>query len=109
MDKRTQKETTTIYSILSRLEQVVLMRLRTGQNRLNALMSRKFKQAPSPTCTYDGLEDKTADHILQSCPLLQKERQEVWPSPTPLQTKLHGSRLELEKTTTFISRAGLNV
>ncbi|KAK7110267.1 hypothetical protein V1264_014169 [Littorina saxatilis] len=56
-----------------------------------------------------GQEDQTAEHILQRCPLLDEERKEVWPSPTPLQTKLYGSRQELEKTTTFITSAGLIV
>ncbi|KAK7093828.1 hypothetical protein V1264_007517 [Littorina saxatilis] len=89
-------------------KKVNLIRLRTGHNRLNAHMNRKFKLAPSPTCAC-GQEDQTAEHILQRCPLLDKERKEVWPSPTPLQTKLYGSRQELEKTTTFITSAGLIV
>ncbi|KAK7093093.1 hypothetical protein V1264_008743 [Littorina saxatilis] len=74
----------------------------------SAHMNRKFKLAPSPTCAC-GQEDQTAEHILQRCPLLDEERKEVWPSPTPLQTKLYGSRQELEKTTTFITSAGLIV
>ncbi|KAK7088755.1 hypothetical protein V1264_022638 [Littorina saxatilis] len=96
------------YHTLSREQQVKLIRLRTGHNRLNAHMNRKFKLAPSPTCAC-GQEDQTAEHILQRCPLLDEERKEVWPSPTPLQTKLYGSRQELEKTTTFITSAGLIV
>ncbi|KAK7092453.1 hypothetical protein V1264_008193 [Littorina saxatilis] len=95
------------YHTLSREQQVNLIRLRTGHNRLNAHMNRKFKLAPSPTCAC-GQEDQTAEHILQRCPLLDEERKEVWPSPTPLQTKLYGSRQELEKTT-FITSAGLIV
>ncbi|KAK7111740.1 hypothetical protein V1264_011322 [Littorina saxatilis] len=96
------------YHTLSREQQVNLIRLRTGHNRLNAHMNQKFKLAPSPTCAC-GQEDQTAEHILQRCPLLDEERKEVWPSPTPLQTKLYGSRQELEKTTTFITSAGLIV
>ncbi|KAK7096001.1 hypothetical protein V1264_005349 [Littorina saxatilis] len=96
------------YHTMSREQQVNLIRLRTGHNRLNAHMNRKFKLAPSPTCAC-GQEDQTAEHILQRCLLLDDERKEVWPSPTPLQTKLYGSRQELEKTTTFITSAGLIV
>ncbi|KAK7100610.1 hypothetical protein V1264_023530 [Littorina saxatilis] len=96
------------YHTMSREQQVNLIRLRTGHNRLNAHMNRKFKLAPSPTCAC-GQEDQTAEHILQRCPLLDEERKEVWPSPTPLHTKLYGSRQELEKTTTFITSAGLIV
>ena len=39
-----------------------------GHNRLNAHMFKKMKLAPSPICSYD-LEDQTAKHILQRCPL----------------------------------------
>ncbi|KAK7111900.1 hypothetical protein V1264_011453 [Littorina saxatilis] len=96
------------YHTMSREQQVNLIRLHTGHNRLNAHMNRKFKLAPSPTCAC-GQEDQTAEHMLQRCPLPDEERKEVWPSPTPLQTKLYGSRQELEKTTTFITSAGLIV
>ena len=96
------------YHLLSREQQVILVRLRTGHNRLNAHMNRKFKLAPTPTCPC-GQEDQTADHILQRCPLLQEERQEVWPTATPVRTKLYGRRQDLERTTTFITSCGLNV
>ena len=46
-----------------REQPVVLGRLRSGHNRLNAHMTRKFKQAPSSTCSY-GQEDQATDHIL---------------------------------------------
>ena len=55
------------------------MRLHTGHNRLNAHMFRKMKLAPSPTCNC-GLEDQTAEKILQRCPLLQTARTSVWPT-----------------------------
>ena len=48
-------------------QQVVVMRLLTGHNRLNAHMFRKMKLAASPTCTC-GLEDQTAELILQTMP-----------------------------------------
>ena len=44
----------------------------------NTHMFRKMKLAPSPTCNC-GLEDQTAEHILQSCPLLQTASTNVWP------------------------------
>ena len=96
------------YHLLTREQQSVLVRLRTGHNRLNAHMHRKMKLVPSPTCSC-GQEDQTAEHILQSCSLYQQERKEVWPEDTPLQTKLFGSREQLERTTRFISRTGLTV
>ena len=84
------------------------MRLRTGHDRFNAHMYRKIKLAPSPTCSC-GLEDQTAEHTLQRCPLLQTARQNVWPTAVQLHTKLYGRKVELEKTATFISQTGLSV
>ena len=96
------------YHLLSREHQVILMRLRTGHNRLNAHMHRKLKLAPTPSCPC-GHEEQTSDHILQRCPLLQEERIEVWPTATSLMTKLHGSLEDLEKTASFITSCGLTV
>ena len=73
------------FHFLDRWQQAVVMRLHTGHNRLSAHMSRKMKLAPSPTSNC-GLEDQTAEHILQRCPLLQTARQNVWPSAVQLYT-----------------------
>ena len=43
-----------------------------------------------------------------SCPNF-KNRNTHSHAPTPLTTKLHGSRQDLEKTTAFIARCGLTV
>ncbi|XP_041357606.1 uncharacterized protein LOC121374568 [Gigantopelta aegis] len=96
------------YHLLSRLEQVTLLRLRTGHNRLNAHMFRKFKLAATPTCSC-GLEDQTAEHILQACPIHQDLRQAEWPIETAIHTKLYRKRGELEKTAHFILQTGLLV
>ena len=53
------------YHLLSQEQQVVLVRLRTGHNRLNSYMDSKLKLASSPTCPC-GQEDQTTEHILQS-------------------------------------------
>ena len=55
------------YRLLSRKQQVILVRLRTGHNRLNSHMHRILKLAPSPTCPC-GQEDQTTEHVLQKCP-----------------------------------------
>ena len=102
------KTTRDAYHLLERRQQVVIMRLRTGHNRLNAHMNRKMKLTPTPTCDC-GLSDQTAAHILQDCPLFQNQRTMVWPEAVPLQVKLHGSRQDLEKTTTFVSLTSLTV
>ena len=96
------------YHLLSRKQQVILVRLRTGHNRLNSHVHRKLKLAPSPTCPC-GQEDQTTEHVLQRCPLHKATREDVWPVSTPLMTKLYGCKQELEKTTSFISRAALIV
>ena len=59
------------YHLLDRPGQVVLARLRSGHNRLNAHMHRKL--VPSPTCPCDE-EDQTTEHVLQRCNIHQPER-----------------------------------
>ena len=81
------------YHQLSRPDQVVIFRLRTGHNRLNHHLHRKMQQ--------------TKEHILQECRNLRSLREELWPRPVPLQDKLHGPVETLQKTTSFISRAEL--
>lgn len=73
----------------------MVMRLRAGLNRPNACLYRKVKLTPSPACNC-GLEDQTAERILQRWPLLQTTRQNVWPRAVQLHTKLDGSKQELE-------------
>ena len=96
------------YHLLSRKQQVILVRLRTGHNRLNSHMHRKLKLAPSPTCPC-GRDEQTTEHVLQRCPLYKATREDVWPVSTSLTTKLYGCKQELKKTTSFISRAALIV
>ena len=75
-------------------------------NRPNSHTHHKLKLAPLPTCLC-GQENQTAKHVLQRCPLYKVTREDVWPVSTPLMTKLYDSKQELEKTTSFISRAAL--
>ena len=51
--------------LLSWKQQVVLVRLCTGHNRMNSHMHGKLNLAPSPTCPC-GQEDQTTEHVLQS-------------------------------------------
>ena len=97
-----------IPDLLDRPGQVVLARLRSGHNRLNAHMHRKLKIVPSPTCPC-GEEDQTTEHVLQRCNRHQPERIAQWPSATPLHQKLYGGLEDLKKTTNFITAAGLVV
>ena len=96
------------YHLLNREDQVILFRLRTGHNRLNHHMNKRFKLVPSAACIcLEG--DQTAEHVLQRCPRLQKVREEVWPSPECLETKLYGGKEDLESTALFIRLANLKI
>ena len=96
------------YHTLTRDEQVILLRLRTGHNRLNQHMCRKLKLAPSTACQCQQ-GDQTSEHILQTCPRLHTLRESIWPDATPLQTKLFGERGELERTAKFVRLANIRV
>ena len=96
------------YHLLCREDQVIILRLRTGHNRLNAHMHRKLKLVPTPACSCQQGE-QTAEHILMMCPTLHNLRETTWPDPTPLHTKLYGAREELDRTAEFIKLAKLNI
>ena len=96
------------YHLLSREDQVTILRLRTGHNRLNAHMYRKLKLVPSAACSCQQ-GDQTAEHILQTCPILTSLRETIWPDPTPLDTKLYGAREELDRTTEFIKLSKIRI
>ena len=53
------------YHQLTRQEQVIIFRLRTGHNKLNKHLHR-LKIVVSPRCQYQE-DDQTAEHILQEC------------------------------------------
>ena len=69
--------------------QVVMVRLRSGKNRLNAHMYRKYRLVQSPTCPC-GEEDQTVDHILQRCKRLDQEPVVKWLKETFLYRKIYG-------------------
>ncbi|XP_053376916.1 uncharacterized protein LOC128547772 [Mercenaria mercenaria] len=94
--------------LLDRWEQVIIFRLRTGHNRLNAHMCTKLKLSPSPMCPC-GLEQQTAEHILQRCPRLENQRKRVWPNSTPMKIKVHGKMEDLKKTASYIAGSGLTL
>ena len=96
------------YHQLSRPDQVAIFRLRTGHNRLLHHLHRKLHLVPSPRCPC-GEADQTVEHILQDCGNLRTLREETWPQSETLQNKLYGPVETLQKTTSFISRAGLQV
>ena len=75
---------------LNRTEQVILFRLRTGHNRLNAHMYNKFKIGEFEMCPCNA-DTMTAEHLLQHCPLHDAMRWDTWPDLTLLRDKLYGN------------------
>ena len=96
------------YHQLTRAEQVIIFRLRTGHNRLNQHMHRRMRIAQSAVCSCgEGEED--AEHVLQHCHRFSSLRKEIWPTTTLLKDKLFGPLDQLRKTTSFIFESGLQV
>ena len=96
------------YQYLDREDQVIILRLRTGHNRLNYHMHKKFKKAPSSACCCQQGE-QTAEHILQVCQRHQSLRKDIWPVATSIESKLFGDRIDLMKTTKFIKLTNIQV
>ena len=96
------------YHVLSRPEQVMMVRLRPGHNILNAHMHTQLKLVPSPVFPC-GEEEQTTEHVLQRCRRHHQERTSMWTSETPLHQKLYGELQDLRRTTQFISATGLTV
>ena len=82
---------------LNRPQHVILFRLRTGHDRLNAHMNGKFKVDESEMypCNADIM---TTEHLLQHCQLHDAVRRDMWPEPIPLRVKLYGNLEELRRT-----------
>ena len=95
------------YLMLNRREQVIIFRLRTGHNRLNAHMNR-LKLVRSSQCNC-GTDIQTAEHVLNHCPVFTELRDATWPNPIPLQQKLFGSLSDLRATANFIVKSELKV
>ena len=93
---------------LSRTQQVILFRLRTGHNRLNAHMCSKFMVGESEMCRCNA-DIMTAEHLLQHCQLHDALRRDVWPEPIPLTDKLYGNLEELRRTAAFVRATGISV
>jgi hypothetical protein len=95
-NRKPQNVTHDDYHNMSRSEQVVIFRLRTGHNRPRSHMYTKFKIGNSAICTC-GRAPQTAEHILQDCHEHDALRQTYWSTETTFQTKLYGPLQELQK------------
>jgi hypothetical protein len=78
----------------------IILRLRTGHNRLNKHIYR-FCLSATPQCT-SCLSEQTVQHVLQECPLSDHLRGMYWPDGSTQHSKLYGAREMLQKTIEFI-------
>ena len=92
---------------LNRPEQIILFRLRTGHNRLNAHMY-KFKVGESEMCPCN-VDIMTAEHLLQHCQLHDALRRVMWPEPTLLRDKLYDNLEELRRTAAFVRATDISI
>lgn len=96
------------FHLLSRSEQVLIFRLRTGHNRMNHHLYTKFKIGQTDQCPCQT-GSMTTEHLLQSCPLHDGLRHQIWAEETTVQRKLYGSLEDLQRTATFAQRAGVSI
>ena len=92
---------------LPRHTQTLIFRLRTGHCGLNSHLKR-IGVKPSALCPC-GEADQTPQHLLQSCPLYQRERSQIWPQYTSFDHKLWGSTENLHRTADFTALTGLRI
>ena len=96
------------YHQLSRSDQVCILRLRTGHNRLGYHMFTKFGIGTTSMCPC-GYADLTERHVLQGCALLSDLRNKFWPDPVAISEKLYGGVESLKNTAQFIRESGISV
>ena len=96
------------YYKISRNDQVIIIRLRTGHCRLRHHLFHKLKIGTTDMCPC-GEEQQTVPHVLQRCQLHEAVRQMTWPAPTQLQEKLFGSKDDLRRTARFMREIGIEV
>ena len=96
------------YHHLTRSEQVIIIRLRTGHNRLNHHLFTKLKIGTTDLCPCQT-GSMTAEHLLQTCPLHNTLRDQTWRRGTPLHRKLYGSLEDLRQTAAFTEMTGATI
>ena len=93
---------------MTRSQQTIIFRLRTGHNRLRQHMYKRFKVGGSEICLC-GQAPQNTEHVLQTCSSHRQLRARTWPNHTPLEKKLYGTTEELALTVDYIVASGLTV
>ena len=96
------------YYLLTRWEQVTVLRLRTGHNRLNYHLYSKLHIGHIEQCPC-GTGSQTTEHLLQSCPIYEPHWKGIWLDHTPIARKLYASLGDLQYTATFIEKTGVSI
>ena len=96
------------YHLLSRPEQVIIFRLRTGHNRLNHHLYTKFRIGQSDQCPCQT-GSQTTEHLLQACPLHEATRSQTWTEETPVAKKIYGTLEDLQRTASFVGATGVSI
>ena len=95
------------YYHLSREDQVIIFRLRTGHNKLHSHLHR-LNLCPSDLCSC-GLMPMTAEHLLQDCIQFNDLRRTVWPDDFPFNRKILGNLSDLQATADFIKATKITI
>ena len=80
---------------MTRSQQTIIFRLRTGHNRLRQHMYKRFNVGDSEICPC-GQAPQNTEHVLQTCSSHRQLRARTWPNHTPLEKKLYGTTEELD-------------
>ena len=95
------------YYHLSREDQVIIFRLRTGHNKLHSHLHR-LNLCPSDLCSC-GLMPMTAEHLLQECIQFNDLRRTVWPDDFSFNRKILGNLSDLQATADFIKATNITI
>ena len=93
---------------ITREGQRIIFRLRTGHNRLRYHMFKTFSVGDTDMCPCNRASE-TVEHVLQNCELYSAARVANWPTPTSMNTKLYGAKMDLDSTIDFIKATGLQI
>jgi hypothetical protein len=94
------------YHQRSRQEQVIIFRLQTGHNKLNAHMNKPFRLISFPRCSC-GEADQTAQHLLHVCKDYRTLRMRLSGRCNQASRNNYGPVGMLQTTVQFIVETGL--
>ncbi|KAK7116490.1 hypothetical protein V1264_002161 [Littorina saxatilis] len=75
---------------------------------MNHHLFTKFRIGQSDQCPCQT-GSMTTEHLLQTCPLHDGLRSQIWAEATTVQGKLYSSLDDLQRTATFARRTGVSI